>query len=92
LKGRVTISTIHRAKGLEWKHVYVSSSAGMFPHNRSEGDQRRMAEERRLFYVAVTRAEDAVTLTYSDFSHKGDVAGASMFITDYAPSEEETND
>jgi DNA helicase-2/ATP-dependent DNA helicase PcrA len=92
LKGRVTISTVHRAKGLEWKHVYVSATANTFPHSRSEGDDRRMAEERRLFYVAVTRAEDAVTITYSDWDHKGKVAGPSMFITDYVDTDvEEAN-
>lgn len=62
--GRVTISTIHKAKGREWDVVYIDATGGAFPHSRSEAEPRRAAEERRLFYVAVTRAKDTLRLTY----------------------------
>jgi DNA helicase-2/ATP-dependent DNA helicase PcrA len=57
---RVTVSTVHSAKGLEWAHVFVMGlNQGVFP---SGGN---LEEERRLFYVAATRARDDLTLTYS---------------------------
>ncbi|MEZ5302603.1 MAG: ATP-dependent helicase [Verrucomicrobiales bacterium] len=63
----VTLSSIHQAKGLEWKAVFVIWLAeGMFPNNRAleEGSAEAVEEERRLFYVAVTRAMDELYLTY----------------------------
>jgi len=88
--GRVTISTIHKAKGLEWKNLYVSTSEGVFPHRRSieaemKGDATRMAEERRLFYVAVTRARDSLTCTWSEENLYGREAGPSQFLTSVEP-------
>ena len=71
---RVRLTTIHQAKGLEFKIVFVIMLCdGLFPSARSlnslEGDE----EERRLFYVAVTRARDELYLTYPllRFSHGG---------------------
>ncbi|MCS6771377.1 MAG: UvrD-helicase domain-containing protein [Kiritimatiellae bacterium] len=59
----VCLSTIHQAKGLEWSTVFVLwLSEGMFPSHRSMGDAESYAEERRLFYVAVTRAKDDLFL------------------------------
>ena len=66
-KPMVTLSTIHQAKGLEWKVVFVIYlNERMFPSNRvlETGDKRQMEEERRLFYVAITRARDELYLTY----------------------------
>ena len=61
----VTLSSVHQAKGLEWRHVFVIWMAdGMFPTARSLEDEEAIEEERRLFYVAVTRAEDELYLTY----------------------------
>ncbi len=63
----VMLSSIHQAKGLEWKVVFVIWLAdGMFPNGRvlESGDKQAFEEERRLFYVAVTRAEDQLYLTY----------------------------
>jgi len=63
----VMLSSIHQAKGLEWKAVFVVWLAdGMFPNGRvlESGDPRSFEEERRLFYVAVTRAKDQLYLTY----------------------------
>jgi len=57
------LSTVHQAKGLEWKIVFVIwLSEGMFPSSRSLGEAESDEEERRLFYVAVTRAKDELVL------------------------------
>jgi len=57
------LSTVHQAKGLEWPVVIVIwTSEGMFPSSRSMGESEDDAEERRLFYVAVTRAKDELVL------------------------------
>jgi len=62
---KVTLSTIHQAKGLEWRVVFVIWLAdGMFPSSRSLESLDAVEEERRLFYVATTRAEDELYLTY----------------------------
>lgn len=54
---RLTLSTVHQAKGLEWKTVFVIGlSESLFPHARSMQEPGGEEEERRLFYVAVTRA------------------------------------
>jgi ATP-dependent DNA helicase UvrD/PcrA len=62
---RVTLSSIHQAKGLEWSVVFVIwLTDGMFPSARSIHSSDAIEEERRLFYVAVTRARDQLYLTY----------------------------
>jgi DNA helicase II / ATP-dependent DNA helicase PcrA len=64
-EGRVVLSSIHQAKGLEWGAVFLIWAAeGKLPSARSEGDPDAEEEERRLFYVAVTRARDELYLTY----------------------------
>ena len=61
----VTLSSVHQAKGLEWRYVFVIwMTDGMFPTARSLENEEAIEEERRLFYVAVTRAEDELYLTY----------------------------
>ncbi|MCF6314006.1 MAG: UvrD-helicase domain-containing protein [Verrucomicrobiales bacterium] len=64
----VCLSSVHQAKGLEWKVVFVIWLAeGMFPNSRvleDDYDDSGLEEERRLFYVAVTRAMDELYLTY----------------------------
>jgi DNA helicase-2/ATP-dependent DNA helicase PcrA len=61
----VNLSSVHQAKGLEWKVVFVIwMSDGMFPSSRSLESDDAIEEERRLFYVAVTRAKDELYLTY----------------------------
>jgi len=77
--GRVTVSTIHKAKGLEWPHVFVLATEGRLPLSQTPED-----EERRLFYVAVTRAEDSLTLIYADQNGRGKPAGPSRFILEPA--------
>jgi DNA helicase-2/ATP-dependent DNA helicase PcrA len=62
---KVTLSTIHQAKGLEWRAVFIVwLSDGMFPTSRSLETLEAIEEERRLFYVAVTRAKDELYLSY----------------------------
>jgi DNA helicase-2/ATP-dependent DNA helicase PcrA len=61
----VNLSSVHQAKGLEWRVVFVIWMAdGMFPSSRSLESDAAIEEERRLFYVAVTRAKDELYLTY----------------------------
>jgi DNA helicase-2/ATP-dependent DNA helicase PcrA len=63
-EGRVTLSTIHSAKGLEWKVVFLIWAAdGRFPAPQS-ADPESLEEERRLMYVAMTRARDLLAVTY----------------------------
>ncbi|MCL5094261.1 MAG: UvrD-helicase domain-containing protein, partial [Patescibacteria group bacterium] len=62
----VTFMTIHSAKGLEFKYVFiVGLEEGIFPHSRSQLEPAEMEEERRLMYVAITRAKEQVTLSYA---------------------------
>ena len=62
---RVVLSTVHQAKGLEWSRVAVIGlSEGRFPSYRSASTDEGLEEERRLFYVAVTRAKNEVALVY----------------------------
>jgi DNA helicase-2/ATP-dependent DNA helicase PcrA len=61
---QLTLTTIHQAKGLEWDVVFVIGLAdGKFPHARSLEPEERLEEERRLFYVAVTRCQRHLELT-----------------------------
>jgi len=61
----VVLATIHAAKGLEWEAVFVAGLAeGSLPHAQSLADDG-LAEERRLFYVAITRARRHLTLTWA---------------------------
>ncbi len=62
---QLVLSTIHQAKGLEWKAVFVISlSEGLFPHAKSMSSEESLEEERRLFYVAVTRAKEELALLH----------------------------
>jgi DNA helicase II / ATP-dependent DNA helicase PcrA len=62
---RVVLSSVHQAKGLEWRAVFVIwLTEGMFPGSRSLEKPESLEEERRLFYVAITRGRDHLHLCY----------------------------
>jgi len=85
---RIVLSTIHQAKGLEWENVFIINlSASGFPNERALGEADGLEEERRLFYVAITRAKKQLTLTYpSESGGWGDSAnGPSMFLEEIDP-------
>ncbi len=68
----LVLSTIHSAKGGEWQHVYVMHAAdGNIPSDMALGEPGGVDEERRLLYVAMTRARDSLTITYPQrFYHR----------------------
>ncbi|KAA9027589.1 ATP-dependent helicase [Niallia endozanthoxylica] len=85
-KNAVTLSTIHRAKGLEYKIVYVIGTVdGSIPHDYAldslrAGDSEPLEEERRLLYVAVTRAQEKLFLSVPQ-NRRGKKASPSRFLT-----------
>ena len=87
---KMTLSTIHQAKGMEWPVVFVPwCSEGMFPSSKADEDGR-LAEERRLFYVVVTRAKDKLYL-FSPSMRKMSDGGMfpvepSMFVKEIPPA------
>ena len=63
---KVTIMTAHAAKGLEYRYVYITGlEEELFPSHMSTSTREELEEERRLFYVALTRAMEQVTLSYA---------------------------
>ncbi|RNC63623.1 ATP-dependent helicase [Proteiniphilum sp. X52] len=63
---RVTLMTVHSAKGLEFDHVFVVGlEEDLFPSAMAKSEIRGLEEERRLFYVAITRAKKSCTITYA---------------------------
>lgn len=65
-KDYVKLMTIHNSKGLEFPTVFVVGvEEGLFPSNRADFDNNELEEERRLCYVAITRAEDKLYMTYA---------------------------
>jgi ATP-dependent DNA helicase UvrD/PcrA len=65
------LSTIHSAKGLEWDTVHViHATDGCIPSDMATGDDDELEEERRLLYVALTRARDELTVTYPQRYYK----------------------
>ncbi len=70
-KNKVTLMTIHAAKGLEFKYVYiVGVEEGLFPSPMAIESLQGLEEERRLFYVALTRAEEQVTISFAKSRYK----------------------
>ncbi len=91
LANKVILSTIHQAKGLEWSVVMVVGCAeGMIPLERALGDEGGEEEERRLFYVAATRAKDHLYLCFpeTNYSRWGGYShlSPSRFIKELVPS------
>jgi len=87
MAGQLTLSTIHSAKGKEWDAVFIiGMNQGHFPSQRSESDS--LDEERRLFYVAATRARRFLYLTTyrEDYRSYGAVSeGPSIFLRELPP-------
>jgi DNA helicase-2/ATP-dependent DNA helicase PcrA len=90
---QVVLSSVHQAKGLEWRVVFVISlTDGMFPNGRvlDADDEYMLEEERRLFYVAITRAKDELYLTYPQInpkSYSGEVIQRPSRFLDDCPAE-----
>jgi DNA helicase-2/ATP-dependent DNA helicase PcrA len=86
---RVTMMTIHSAKGLEFKNVFVVGlEENLFPSERSENNPKEIEEERRLFYVAITRAEENVLLTFAKNRFRNGqslICSPSRFLYDIDP-------
>ncbi len=83
----VVLSTVHQAKGLEWKVVFmIWLTDSHFPHQRALADAGGEEEERRLFYVALTRAKDELHLCHpmmeSDSRRMGVFARLSRFVAE----------
>ncbi len=70
-QNKVTLMTVHSAKGLEYKYVYiVGMEENLFPSQRASESPDGIEEERRLFYVALTRAKVSATLSYAEMRFK----------------------
>ena len=97
---KITLMTIHSAKGLEFKNVFVVGlEENLFPSQLSMNSYRELEEERRLFYVAITRAEEHCFLSFakSRFKYgKMEFSSPSRFLKDIdvrylnVPQEEQT--
>ena len=87
----LTLTSVHQAKGLEWKSVFIIWAAeGKFPSPRSLREIDSEEEERRLWYVALTRAKDELYLTYplmiTDYNRQSVLQKPSRFITECPPA------
>ncbi|MCC6748671.1 MAG: UvrD-helicase domain-containing protein [Deltaproteobacteria bacterium] len=85
-EGRLTLMTVHSAKGLEFPAVFlVGLEQGVFPHGRSLKDASQLEEERRLAYVAITRAREHLALSFAHqrwFLGQRQVNSPSQFLDD----------
>ncbi|MBI4432410.1 MAG: UvrD-helicase domain-containing protein [Candidatus Omnitrophica bacterium] len=86
-KNELILSTIHQAKGLEWRAVFIIGlSEGQFPHFKSMEHEESLEEERRLFYVAATRAKEELVMTHPitrfDFNAGTVINRPSVFISE----------
>jgi len=85
-KGAVTLLTLHAAKGLEYNQVFIMGlDEGLLPHSRSRDDPEEMAEERRLFYVGMTRARNQLYLLRAErrrMFNSWDYGEPSRFLAD----------
>ncbi|MDT5159563.1 MAG: ATP-dependent helicase UvrD/PcrA [Acidobacteriota bacterium] len=87
----LTLSSVHQAKGLEWRAVFILWAAdGKFPSPRALRDAEGEEEERRLWYVALTRARDQLYITYplmvTDYASRQTVLQRpSRFVTEVPP-------
>jgi DNA helicase-2/ATP-dependent DNA helicase PcrA len=86
----IALTSVHQAKGLEWRAVFIIWAAdGKFPSPRSLRDAEGEEEERRLWYVALTRARDQLYITYplmtTDYNRQTVVQRPSRFVTETPP-------
>lgn len=88
-KDKIVLMTIHSAKGLEFPYVYVvGMEENLFPSQLSLNSRSELEEERRLFYVAITRAEKKLSLSYATTRYRwGNLTGCepSRFIEEIDP-------
>src|SRR5262249_13736604 len=90
-RGRITLMTLHSAKGLEFNLVVlIGMEEGLFPHSRAFNDPDQMEEERRLCYVGMTRAMDHLVLTQARFRRRygtdlPDASVPSRFLEEVPP-------
>lgn len=86
----LTLTSVHQAKGLEWRVVFIIwASDGKFPSPRSLREAEGEEEERRLWYVALTRAAEQLYITYplmvTDYNRQTVVQKPSRFVTEVPP-------
>jgi DNA helicase II / ATP-dependent DNA helicase PcrA len=86
----LTLTSVHQAKGLEWRAVFIIWAAdGKFPSPRSLRDAEGEEEERRLWYVALTRAAEQLYITYplmvTDYNRQTVLQKPSRFVTEVPP-------
>lgn len=88
-QSKVTLMTVHAAKGLEFNHIYiVGVEEDLFPAAMSQTSMYEVEEERRLLYVAITRAKDTCTITYATSRFRNGqtaLTSPSRFIADINP-------
>ena len=86
---KVTMMTVHAAKGLEFRNVFVVGlEEDLFPSAMSKDNPRAVEEERRLFYVAITRAEENCVLTHARSRYRNGqstMCSPSRFLKDIDP-------
>ena len=87
----LTLTSVHQAKGLEWKAVFIIWAAeGKFPSPKSLREIDAEEEERRLWYVAITRAKDELYITYplmmTDYNRQAVLQKPSRFVTECPPA------
>ena len=90
VSGKITLMTIHASKGLEFPVIFVvGMEEGLFPHSRTTINPAELEEERRLCYVATTRAKEHLILTYTKFRNifgSRSMSIPSRFIGEIPPS------
>lgn len=87
VKNAVILSTIHQAKGLEWRIVFIIGVCDRhFPHPYSTKDPMLLEEERRIFYVGITRAKEDLYITYYSFDpYRYIPVKKSLFLEEISP-------
>lgn len=89
IQPKVTLMTVHAAKGLEFKHIFiVGVEEDLFPSAMSQSSMDEVEEERRLLYVAITRAKETCTITYAGSRFRNGqtvLTSPSRFLSDINP-------